>query len=63
MSERRPRRRFSSGGYRIRCTRSRRLPRAVFLMQKEVAERLTAAHGSRDYGFLTVQTAVFARAY
>jgi 16S rRNA (adenine1518-N6/adenine1519-N6)-dimethyltransferase len=37
-------------------------PRAVFLMQKEVAERLTAAPGSRDYGFLTVQTAVFARA-
>jgi 16S rRNA (adenine1518-N6/adenine1519-N6)-dimethyltransferase len=36
--------------------------RAVFLMQKEVAERLTAAPGSRDYGFLTVQTAVYARA-
>ena len=36
--------------------------RAVFLMQKEVAERLVAAPGSRDYGFLTVQTAVFARA-
>jgi 16S rRNA (adenine1518-N6/adenine1519-N6)-dimethyltransferase len=37
-------------------------PRAVFLMQKEVAERLTASPGSRDYGFLTVQTAVYARA-
>jgi 16S rRNA (adenine1518-N6/adenine1519-N6)-dimethyltransferase len=36
--------------------------RAVFLMQKEVAERLVAAPGSRDYGFLTVQTSVFARA-
>ncbi len=35
--------------------------RAVFLMQKEVALRLVAAPGSRDYGFLTVQTAVFAR--
>jgi 16S rRNA (adenine1518-N6/adenine1519-N6)-dimethyltransferase len=34
--------------------------RAVFLMQKEVAQRLTAKAGSRDYGFLTVQTAVFA---
>lgn len=29
---------------------------AVFLMQKEVAERLTAQPGSRDYGYLTVQT-------
>jgi 16S rRNA (adenine1518-N6/adenine1519-N6)-dimethyltransferase len=36
--------------------------RAVFLMQKEVAERLVATPGTRDYGFLTVQTAVFARA-
>ncbi len=34
--------------------------RAVFLVQKEVAERLTAQPGSRSYGFLTVQTAVFA---
>ncbi len=38
-------------------------PRAVFLMQKEVAERLVAAPGSRDYGYLTVQTALFARAH
>jgi 16S rRNA (adenine1518-N6/adenine1519-N6)-dimethyltransferase len=30
--------------------------RAVFLVQKEVAERVTAAPGSRDYGFLSVQT-------
>jgi 16S rRNA (adenine1518-N6/adenine1519-N6)-dimethyltransferase len=36
--------------------------RAVFLVQKEVADRLTAHPGSRDYGFLTVQTAVFAHA-
>jgi 16S rRNA (adenine1518-N6/adenine1519-N6)-dimethyltransferase len=36
--------------------------RAVFLMQKEVALRLTAKPGTRDYGFLTVQTAVFAEA-
>ncbi len=33
-----------------------RLRRAVFLVQKEVAERLTAQPGGRQYGFLTVQT-------
>ena len=38
------------------------LKRAVFLVQKEVAERLTTGPGSRDYGFLTVHTAVFAEA-
>ena len=32
------------------------LTRAVFMVQKEVAERLTAAPGSRDYGYLSVQT-------
>jgi 16S rRNA (adenine1518-N6/adenine1519-N6)-dimethyltransferase len=36
--------------------------RAVFLIQKEVAERLVAQPGSRDYGYLTVQTALYARA-
>jgi len=36
--------------------------RAVLLVQKEVADRLAAAPGSRDYGFLTVHTAVFAQA-
>ncbi len=36
--------------------------RAVFLVQKEVAQRLTAAPGSRDYGFLTVSTSAFAHA-
>jgi 16S rRNA (adenine1518-N6/adenine1519-N6)-dimethyltransferase len=35
-----------------------RLTRAVFLVQKEVAERLTAQPGSRDYGYLSVQTQV-----
>jgi 16S rRNA (adenine1518-N6/adenine1519-N6)-dimethyltransferase len=35
-------------------------PRAVFLIQKEVGERLTAKPGTRDYGYLTVHTAVFA---
>jgi len=39
-----------------------RVPRAVFLVQKEVAERLVAQPGCRSYGFLTVQTAVFAQA-
>lgn len=33
-------------------------PRAVFLVQKEVAERLAAQPGGRDYGFLTVEIAV-----
>jgi len=32
------------------------LERAVFLVQKEVAERLTAKPGSRDFGYLSVQT-------
>lgn len=39
-----------------------RVPRAVFLIQKEVAERLVAQPGSRAYGFLTVETALFATA-
>ena len=33
-----------------------RLKRAVFLVQKEVAQRLTASPGTRDYGYLSVQT-------
>ena len=37
-------------------------PRAVFLIQKEVAERLAAEPGSRAYGFLTVQTAFYSSA-
>ena len=36
--------------------------RAVFLVQKEVAQRLTATPGSRDYGYLSVQTQVLAEA-
>ena len=39
-----------------------RPPRAVFLVQKEVALRLAARPGERDYGFLTVRTALFAKA-
>lgn len=34
------------------------LIRAVFLIQKEVADRLAALPGSRDYGYLTVATQV-----
>jgi len=34
-------------------------PRSVFLIQKEVAERLTAKPGTREYGYLTAQTALF----
>jgi len=37
-------------------------PRAVFLVQKEVAERIVAPSGSRAYGYLTVETALYARA-
>ena len=36
------------------------LRRAVFLVQREVAARLVAAPGSRDYGFLSVRTQVLA---
>ena len=39
-----------------------RIPRAAFLLQKEVAERLTASPGRRAYGSLTVYTAVHAEA-
>lgn len=35
-------------------------PRAAFLIQKEVAERLVARPGDPEYGYLTVQTALFA---
>jgi 16S rRNA (adenine1518-N6/adenine1519-N6)-dimethyltransferase len=37
-------------------------PRAVFLIQNEVAQRLVAKPGSRDYGFLTVQVALWMEA-
>jgi 16S rRNA (adenine1518-N6/adenine1519-N6)-dimethyltransferase len=35
--------------------------RAVFLVQAEVAERLAASPGTRDFGYLSVQTQLFAR--
>lgn len=38
------------------------LARAVFLVQKEVAERLTASPGTRAYGFLSVQTQLLSHA-
>ncbi len=34
--------------------------RAVFLVQKEVAERMTTGPGSRDYGYLSVSTQFYA---
>lgn len=37
------------------------LRRAVFLVQKEVAERITARPGSRDYGYLSVFTRFYSR--
>ncbi len=36
-------------------------PRAVLLVQAEVAERLTAQPGTRQYGYLSVQTQLYAR--
>ena len=35
--------------------------RAVFLMQAEVAARLTAAPGTRDFGYLSVEAQLFSR--
>lgn len=35
---------------------------AVFLIQKEVADRVVASPGSRDYGYLSVQVQVYAEA-
>jgi 16S rRNA (adenine1518-N6/adenine1519-N6)-dimethyltransferase len=39
-----------------------RIPRAAFLLQKEVAERITARPGTRDYGALTVLVQCHAQA-
>ena len=39
-----------------------RVPRAAFLLQLEVAQRLVARPASRDYGALTVLTAAYAEA-
>src|SRR5438105_7983762 len=38
------------------------LLRAVFMLQKEVAQRLTAKAGDEQYGFLTLYTALFVSA-
>lgn len=38
------------------------LRHAVFLIQKEVAERITASPGTRDYGYLSVECQSLARA-
>ena len=44
----------------IEKTLGTRFLQAVFLIQKEVAARLAAAPGSRDYGYLSVRTQLFA---
>jgi 16S rRNA (adenine1518-N6/adenine1519-N6)-dimethyltransferase len=44
----------------IERTVRRRASRSVFLVQKEVAERLAAAPGKREYGYLSVATQLFA---
>jgi 16S rRNA (adenine1518-N6/adenine1519-N6)-dimethyltransferase len=44
----------------IERTVQRRASRAVFLVQKEVAERLVAQPGIREYGYLSVATQLFA---
>jgi len=36
------------------------LNRGVFLLQKEVAERIVARPGSRSYGYLSVEAQIFA---
>jgi 16S rRNA (adenine1518-N6/adenine1519-N6)-dimethyltransferase len=41
------------------CALGPLLARAVVLVQREVAERLAASPGTRDYGFLSVQTQLF----
>jgi 16S rRNA (adenine1518-N6/adenine1519-N6)-dimethyltransferase len=38
------------------------LTQAVFLIQKEVAERITAVPGTREYGYLSVECQLFAEA-
>lgn len=38
------------------------LERGVFLVQKEVADRMTTGPGTRDYGYLSVQIALSAQA-
>ncbi|MBX9600696.1 MAG: 16S rRNA (adenine(1518)-N(6)/adenine(1519)-N(6))-dimethyltransferase RsmA [Bryobacteraceae bacterium] len=44
-----------------RVFRSRSWVRAVFLVQKEVAARLTEPPGSREYGYLSVMAQTYAR--
>ncbi len=44
----------------IEKTLGSRFLQAVFLVQKEVAARLAAGPGSRDYGYLSVRTQLFA---
>jgi len=43
------------------CAAAARIPRAVMMMQREVAERVTAEPGSRTYGITSVAAALVAR--
>ncbi|MGA7615539.1 MAG: 16S rRNA (adenine(1518)-N(6)/adenine(1519)-N(6))-dimethyltransferase RsmA [Thermoanaerobaculia bacterium] len=45
-----------------RVVRSEALRRAVFMLQKEVADRITAAPGEESYGFLTLAVRIYADA-
>jgi 16S rRNA (adenine1518-N6/adenine1519-N6)-dimethyltransferase len=45
-----------------RVIADRNFRRAVFMLQKEVAQRLVAKPGDEQYGFLTLYTAIFASA-
>ena len=44
----------------IEKTLASKFQQAVFLVQKEVAARLRAGPGSRDYGYLSIRTQLFA---
>lgn len=44
----------------IEKTLAGKFQQAVFLVQKEVAARLSAGPGSRDYGYLSIRTQLFA---
>ena len=50
---------FSSGTPLLQRLWRLRVPRVVGLLQREVVERLAAAPGSRQYGRLTIQAALF----
>ncbi len=52
---------FSAGTPILQRLWRERVPRVVVLLQKEVADRLAAAPGSKTYGRLTIQAALYGR--